>query len=204
MNTLNLAIITVNAVRAGENLIRVDADIKNAPADLFGAAFHLHADGVKWKLNGYEAGDVFSGPGLEPLMIAEEKHAGGSAEIVFGISLKRTDEAKVSDGKLVSFYLQTEGGGDLEFSFSDTRLSVLNESRRDIENAVWESKTVRPGDLRLEQKAIQASVMQQPQRDITYMDEVTQVYFVMMLFLVVSLLCGGAYFLYKRGKNNVD
>lgn len=186
-------------------MVRIDVNILNAPEDLFGAAFHLKAGGAEWSLKKFETGNVFVSPGagtagFEPLILAEERIGkNGEREIVFGVSLKRTDEVKARDGTLVSFYLRTEGEGSLEFDFTDARLSVLDESRRDIENAVFESKTVNTADLGFAVPEIRASVLQTG-REAFYYPEIGQVYVVMVVCMLVILVSTVSYFFYMRWK----
>lgn len=144
MNNENLPKITVGTESVGD-LMRVDVNVSNVPSDLFGVAFHLKISGAEWNLARYEGGDAFALSKEAPLILVTEKVIGEDKEIIFGAVKMAQDKSKVSDGALVSFYINTEGatnnvgkGADtIDFSFSDTHLTVVDGGRRDVD-AVWE------------------------------------------------------------------
>ena len=204
MNT-QIPTVSFDAVKVGDNLVRVDVILKNAPENLFGAAFHLKAGGVVWYLKSYEKGDLFATEGLAPLMLAEEKTVtGGDKEIVFGVSLRRTDVINIRDGTLASFYLQTEGEGSLKLDFTDAHLSIIGLVRTDVENAKWEAKTINLVDLRIREPFQETGLQQGPPlregQDSFYNIELTAVYTVMVVCLLVCITGVAAYLLLKRWK----
>ena len=138
----NLIQVSVEPLWLDINTLRLDVKIKNAPKDLFGAAFDLKIDGIGWKLQGYEAGEVFKSSGFEPLMLAVEKDV--SHRLVSGLSLKSTDTINVYDGTMMSFCLKIEQlglvreTGSLKVSFEDNVLSSLSGGKRlDLEKVEW-------------------------------------------------------------------
>jgi hypothetical protein len=205
MNTQSPVTAILDAVKVAENQVRVDVVLKNVPEDLFGAAFHLKAEGVGWVLKRFEAGDVFSAAGFEPMILAEEKSGGkGDKEIIFGISLKRTDAVTVRDGVLARFYLQTEGDGTLKMEFSDTRLSILDSSGRDIGNADWESGSFNLAALKMQQSELQTNLLRADDIGAFQLNGFTGVYVVMVVCLAVFLVFFIVYLFYKRRRDFKD
>ncbi len=202
MNTQDYPKITLDALPSGENLVKINVNIKNAPNDLFGAAFHLQLTGSDWQLSKFENGNVFNAPGYAPLIMTQARQVSDRAkEIVFGISLRRTDKVAASDGTLVSFYLQTDPAGKLQIDFTDTRLSVMNSQRVDLKNVTWEGADFDFKSLAAAQSSLQtnlqANVIQPAEDTSLYKAEAAQFYSAMLMWLLVFVALIGAYFIYR-------
>lgn len=129
-------------------ILRVDVMALNVPADLFGVAFHMRIRGGEWSLENFQKGAVFGDGSNSPLVLAEERQvSSGFKEIVFGMTLKRTESATAKDGKLVSFNLKIGSGAKISIDLSDVRLVALGESVTEIPNVKWEEATVDIGAL---------------------------------------------------------
>jgi|GEM_PF-6044841 len=129
-------------------ILRVDVMAKNVPPNLFGAAFHMRVLGGDWSLENFQKGAVFGDGSNSPLVLAEERAvSAGGKEIVFGMTLKRTEAAAAKDGKLVSFNLKIGSGAKISIDLSDVRLVALGESVSEIPNVKWDAATVDIGAL---------------------------------------------------------
>lgn len=158
---MNQTLVTIETSRIDLNMVKVDVKVKDAPVDLFGAAFDLVVRGPDWKLMKYEAGDVFKSAGFEPLMLAVTK-TGKDNRVVAGLSMRIGEKINTANGDLInsvnggliSFYLKIEGGGTLDLSFENNILSALrNEKRVDLNEAQWEKTTVDLADVKLSEVA---------------------------------------------------
>lgn len=153
----NPIIISTEPSFISNNVLRLDVTVKNAPPDLFGAAFDLVIGGPDWSLKRYEAGEVFISKGFEPLMLASEKNAADGHKIITGISLKREDRVESTDGRMITFYLDLSGnslssqasgapdlaGQNLNVSFKNAVLSSLRGGKRvDLSSVQWEKSQV--------------------------------------------------------------
>lgn len=128
--------IWLDPVTIKPGLTRIDIKTENAPGDLFGVSFHMKSDGADYILKDYEIGNVFGG--AEPVLMVTDRYDEKGHTVVFGVSLKRTDEAVVKDGVLSSLYIETLGNGELGLDFSNQIASVYKNGRKDLENVQWQ------------------------------------------------------------------
>ena len=127
--------IWLDPVILNSGLTRIDVKTENAPSDLFGVSFHIESSGVGFELKEYEAGNVFGG--VDPMLMVTDRYDESGHSIIYGISLKRTDEAVVRDGVLSSFVVETFEQGELNFDFSHKVASIYDDGRKDIETT-WQ------------------------------------------------------------------
>jgi hypothetical protein len=144
MNNQN-PIVAVVPVALDNGLYRLDVIVSNAPADLFGAAFHLKISGGDWMLEKYESGSAFALGEEKPLIIASPKIVNGVKEIIAGVSKTSQQRGKVVDGTLISFYVRNVGSGAVNLTFANTHLSVLDGGRRDVDGVVWRDGAIVSG-----------------------------------------------------------
>lgn len=147
--------VSLHAYPFGAEIVKVDVQIKDVPADLFGAAFHLVLEGVDdagWSLHKYELGNVFALPEGEIMALVSTRNKPKN-ELVAGISLKRDAVIEAKDGTLLSFYVRVEHANSIALRFEDAVLSVLEEQRVDLPNVTWQEARI---DLHPE---MQASVL---------------------------------------------
>jgi len=139
--TQNTTIRLVSSYTA-TNTLKIDVVAENVPPNLFGAAFHLKVKGGEWEMVNFAKGDVFAAVGDSPLVLAQEKTSGDGREIVFGITMKRTDPLTAKDGVLVSFGLKVEPGAKLNLDLSDVRLVAAGTSVTELAGVKWEGVSV--------------------------------------------------------------
>jgi hypothetical protein len=197
--------------------LRVDVTVVNVPANLFGAAFHLRIRGGEWSLENFQKGGVFGDGNFAPLVMAEEKMSGaGIKEIVYGMTMKRTEAATAKDDILVSFNLKVEQGAKLNIGLSDVRLVTLGESLTEIPDVKWEEIPVDTDTLAAVQGAgraiaqVESLVMRETQGtgtrnyeqflkdDLLSSPGLWDVYLIMAVFVVVSLFVFLFYLLARR------
>jgi hypothetical protein len=116
-----------------QNALQINVLAENLPEDLFGAAFHLSLNDGNFELTDYILGDVFGGKGIQPVMLAAKL----DNEIVFGVTLKKGDQAEIRDGVLAVFNIIPQKKEEITAEFKDAVLSTFNGQRENIENVQW-------------------------------------------------------------------
>ena len=132
-NLFKILAVEEGGVRSDDGLIKIDVRAENVPKDLFGVSFYLRIEGGGWKLKRFESGNVFEG--ADPMVLVKEKDGDF---IVAGMSLRLMDEVRVTDGVLLSFFVEPKENGNYVTSFENGVASVFDGGRKDLDNVVWE------------------------------------------------------------------
>lgn len=115
----------------------VSVNARNLRYPFFGTAFHLNYNPNEYIYDHFTLGDYFS-PEDSPLTLVHESVKG---TVVAGISLKRGEIIKKSEGTLLNFYFRKRSSQNNtnDFLFSNAVFSTFENERRDIDNIIFNS-----------------------------------------------------------------
>jgi hypothetical protein len=123
-------------------IVTVAAEDLKVP--FFGTAFHINYNPEVYKYDHFSLGDYFE-PQDDPIVLVNESTQNpveSNAKIIIGLSLKRGQIIKKSEGTLLKLYFknsnsimdQTTGS---DFHFSNAVFSTFDKKRKDIKNITF-------------------------------------------------------------------
>ncbi|MEZ4087329.1 MAG: hypothetical protein R3B71_03260 [Candidatus Gracilibacteria bacterium] len=118
------------------DLLEVQVNIQDAPADFLGTSFHLNFHESKISRWDYKLGSVF-GDEKPFVLVAEKDNA-----LVTGMAFQSGNRNAIQDGNLITFSVQLEDGEDATLSFDYPVLSRYENGRQDVENVEWVGGTM--------------------------------------------------------------
>lgn len=128
-----------------DDKIKVDVEIKGVLTPVLGTAFHLNYDD-NLKFLKYAKGDFLEKGGKPTYLLKNNQEF---RELIFGQTLKKTDDFPLDDGKLVSFYFTVkEKAGEYRFFFDRGVVSALNNGRKNIQGIYWRNLTLKSAEVK--------------------------------------------------------
>ena len=118
------------------NFHKVLIQAKDLRYPFFGLAFHLKYDPNTYEFDHYSLGDFFTSQD-DPITLVNNKEN----TIITGISLKRGQSIKSTEGTLLNLYFKHKNPQENlnSFAFENTVYSTFDKERKDIGNFIFNS-----------------------------------------------------------------
>ena len=118
------------------NILKISINSEDFTQEVLGISFDLNYSKDNLNFLRYSSGN-FLEKGGEPIYLVE--NIPDENKIIFGQTLKRTDDFPNGGGKIVDFYFQIINKEKFNFKFKHGVVSTFDINRQDLENVIFEN-----------------------------------------------------------------